>query len=39
MDKEMDFYEGGMTNHSPSYKKCHYFWKANGIYLNFYSFS
>ena len=32
----MDFYEGGMTNHSLSYKQCHYF--CNDIDLKFYYF-
>ena len=30
---------GKGANHPPSYKKCHNFWKANGIDLKFYDFS
>ena len=29
----------GRANHTPSYKKCHNYWKANGIELTFHEFS
>ena len=29
----------GRANHTPSYKKCHNYWKANGIELIFHEFS